>query len=567
MNLNSCMETFQTTALGIGTHQVTAAYESGNPYLASSTSHELTQVVDGYATSTTLTSTLNPSVYGQSVTWTATVTTSGPNPPTGSINFKWTLNGQTFSIGAATLNANGVATLARSNLDADLYPITAVYPGDANNAGSDSPVLNQTIQPATSTAALTSTPNPSTVGQAVIFTATISSPTVRPTGPVTFAAGKSTLGTGQLSKGKATLTTSSLAAGSTMVTATFNGDSNIAASSASVVQAVTSSSGNSTTTTITSSANPASFGEKVAFTAQVSSGAGTPPNGEIVTFSSGSTVLGPGVLSGGLATLMTSLLPGGINSITASYPGDATYLASTSAPLSQQIQTTATSAIVTWVASAPQNEILTATVAGPNGTPTGSVTFTVGNTVLGTSQLANGVATLTVATLAVGSNTITATYNGDQNNAPTSAWTTQTFVMPYNATMYLQQEGGSAAGTTEFGIGTWPTNFVQDYSGLPNDPNPTGQVLVGSFDAGTIVNVGMYTTFGSQVGWAFSDEVGTNQAALISFADLSNELGLNHSITQQTSSSTWLLWLDDAVSYLYDDDNNDVMMEIILVAN
>jgi hypothetical protein len=55
---------------------------------------------------------------------------------------------------------------------------------------------------------LTSSPNPSTQGQAVIFTATISSPTVIPAGPVTFTAGKTVLGTAQLSGGKTKLTIS-----------------------------------------------------------------------------------------------------------------------------------------------------------------------------------------------------------------------------------------------------------------------------------------------------------------------------------------------------------------------
>jgi Bacterial Ig-like domain (group 3) len=326
-----------------------------------------------------------------------------------------------------------------------------------------------------------------------------------------------------------------------------------------------SATGTPTTTTLSSSPNPSSFGQQVTFTAQVSAGSETPPDGEIVTLSSGSAVLGPGVLIGGAATLTTSLLPGGASSITASYPGDATFQGSTSAPLSQQVQVTGTAVNVTWAADPPLNETFTATVTGPNGTPTGSVTFNVGSTVLGTSTLSGGIATLIVAALTVGSNTVTANYSGDENNSPASAWTTQTFVMPYNATMYIQQEGGTGAATTEFGTGTWPTNFVEDYSGLPSNPDPPGQVLVGSFDAGTIVNFGMYTVFGSQIGWAFSDEVGSNQAALISYADTENSLGLNHSITQQTSSTTWVLWLDDALSYLYDDNNHDVIMEIILV--
>jgi hypothetical protein len=80
--------------------------------------------------------------------------------------------------------------------------------------------------------------NPSTSGQAVIFTAKITSPTVTPTGPVTFSAGKTVLGTAQLSGGKAALSISSLPVGSTKVTVTYAGDSNIAKSSASVTQIV-----------------------------------------------------------------------------------------------------------------------------------------------------------------------------------------------------------------------------------------------------------------------------------------------------------------------------------------
>jgi hypothetical protein len=99
-------------------------------------------------------------------------------------------------------------------------------------------VLNQVVLQTTSSATLTSTPNPSTVGQAVTFKATITSPTVTAMGPVTFALGKTTLGTAQLSGGKATFTTSSLPAGSNVIKVTYNGNSNIARSSAAVTQVV-----------------------------------------------------------------------------------------------------------------------------------------------------------------------------------------------------------------------------------------------------------------------------------------------------------------------------------------
>ncbi len=185
-------------------------------------------------TSTALISGLNPSIYGQSVTWTATVTTSGPVAPTGKVTFTWS----GYAIGTATLNASGVATLTRSNLNADTYPLNAVYLGDANNARSTSTVLNQVVTETTSEATLTSSPNPSTQGQAVTFTAKITSPTVTATGPVTFTAGKTVLGTAQLSSENAKFTTSTLAVGSTNVTVTYYGDSNIAKSSASVTQRV-----------------------------------------------------------------------------------------------------------------------------------------------------------------------------------------------------------------------------------------------------------------------------------------------------------------------------------------
>jgi hypothetical protein len=272
-------------------------------------------------------------------------------------------------------------------------------------------------------------------------------------------------------------------------------------------------------------------------------------------------------LSKGKATFTTSTLAVGSTTVTVTYPWNSDISASSASVLQTvtATTTTGTAATLTWLANPPQNETFTATITSSKGIPTGSVTFTVGNTVLGTSQLSNGIATLTTSTLSVGSNTVTATYSGDANNSPISAWATQTFVMPYNATLYLQQLGGSASATTEFGTGTSSSNFVEYYSGLPSDPDPTGQLLVGSFTAGTIVNFGMFTQFGSQSGWAFS--TGTDQASLVSFADLNNTLGLNHSITQQTSPTTWVLNLDDAVSYLYDDDNNDVIMEIILVPN
>ena len=138
-----------------------------------------------------------------------------------------------------------------------------------------------------------------------------------------------------------------------------------------------------------------------------------------------------------------------------------------------------------------------------------------------------------------------------------------TFVMPFSGTLYLQQKGGEAGATTEFGVGTSPTNFVEYYRGLPNSPDPVGEVMVGSFTKGTVINFGMFTQFGTQSGWAFSS--GSTQASVVAFSDVDDSLGMGGKIIQQTSPNTWLLHLDDALSYLYDDDDNDVLMQIRIV--
>jgi hypothetical protein len=229
---NGGVATFTTSSLAAKTYSIKAIYAGDGTFKESSGT--TVQVVDGDATTTTLASNLDPSIYGQLITWTATVTTSGIVAPTGEVNFTWSGN----TIGTARLNASGLATLARSNLNADSYPLTAVYLGDANNADSTSAILNQVVKETTSAATLSSSPNPSTKAQAVTFTATITSPTVAATGPVTFTAGKTVLGTTQLSRGEASFTTSTLVVGSTSVTATYYGDSNIAKSSASVKQTV-----------------------------------------------------------------------------------------------------------------------------------------------------------------------------------------------------------------------------------------------------------------------------------------------------------------------------------------
>jgi len=184
-------------------------------------------------TTTTLVSSLNPSTYGQAVTFTATVTSGVGAPPDGeAVTF---MNGTTV-LGTETLNG-GLATFTTSALPAGVNSITAVYGGDANFGGSTSNVVKQVMKKATTSTMLSSSPNPSTYGQAVIFTAVVTSSLGAPPdgGTVTFKQGTTVLGTGTLSGGSASFTTSALPVGKSYIKAVYGGDSNFGGSASRAV--------------------------------------------------------------------------------------------------------------------------------------------------------------------------------------------------------------------------------------------------------------------------------------------------------------------------------------------
>lgn len=188
-----------------------------------------------YAASTTgLISSVNPSVSGKPVTFTATVSSPSGGTPTGKVTF-W--NGAKL-LGKTTLSG-GAASFTTSKLPAGLNSIAAVYGGDSNFTGSTSAPVNQFVLAATTTA-LSSAPNPSTQGQPVTFVATVSSSSGAPPDgeTVTFAQGKKVLGTGALRSGTASFTTSTLSVGAHVVKAVYGGDSNFDSSTSKTVMQV-----------------------------------------------------------------------------------------------------------------------------------------------------------------------------------------------------------------------------------------------------------------------------------------------------------------------------------------
>jgi len=429
-----------------GTHTLTASY-SGDSNLIGSTSPNFTQTVNPAATTNSLSLSSNTTAYGQSVTITSTVHPAFSGSPTGTVTF---LDGSTTLATVALTSSS--AQLTTSSLSVASHTITAKYNGDFNFSASTSSPQTLTVNPTPTTTTASVDINPATYGQTVTLSATIQlSSGTGATGSISFFDGSTSLGTVTLSNGSAQLPFSTLAAGSHSITAKYSGETNFAASTSTALTETVNPA--ATSTSVTSSANPAIVGQSITFTATVQSPVGTSATGT-VNFLDGTTSLGTVALSSNSAKLVLTTLLAGSHFITAVYSGTANLSASTSAALSETINTAPTSVTFT---TSPNPSIFgqavrfVATVQPTTGgTVTGTVTFWDGTTSLATAQVVNNgsqynQATLTNGGFQGGSHSITATYSGDANySASTSAITTVT-VNPASSTVSLSASQNPAA--------------------------------------------------------------------------------------------------------------------------
>jgi hypothetical protein len=206
------------------------------------------------------------------------------------------------------------------------------------------------------------------------------------------------------------------------ITATYSGDTNNTGSvSSALVEQINE--GFPSTTKLTTSGSPSQAGQPVTFTAAVTSIHGPIPDGDLVTFYDGATAIGTGATASGVATFTTSLLTGGTRNIKATYAGDATLQPSTG----RVTQVVVKNATTTALTSSPnpsahrQPVTFTATVTSAGPTPTGSVIFRDGTSIIGHSLLSGGVAQLTEDRLTVGTHPITAQYLGDAFSAKSTS--------------------------------------------------------------------------------------------------------------------------------------------------
>ena len=367
-------------------------------------------------TTTTEVSSPNPSAFNQAVTLTGIVRSSSGSPAGTVIFYK----GST-ALGSATL-ANGSGSISLSSLAVGSHLITATYQGSLKFNSSASGPLTQVVAIANTTTSIVPSKNPVLLSRPVKYTATVTGQYGGAvTGSVIFEDGGVAVATETLANNKASFSTLYQTRGSHRITATYSGDSNYAGSiSATLVEQV---GGFASKTVAATSGSPSQLGQPVMFTATITSTREAIPDGELVTFFDGTTAIGTGATSGGVATFATSSLTAKTHTIKANYAGDDTLEPSTGwvkQVVDKHSTTTALSSSLN-PSNYGQVVIFIATVTSAGPTPTGKVTFKDGATTIGTTALSAGVATLTKSKLAVGTHPITAEYLGDADNAKSTS--------------------------------------------------------------------------------------------------------------------------------------------------
>jgi hypothetical protein len=329
--LDSTQEWEVVLGAEVGTNTYAAVY-SGDSLFAGSSSNTFTcsGVQKAVLTEENLTSSPNPSVFGQPMQFTASIfyPSNAGLPPSGQMQFYYGTTVRT-PLGSATLQ-NGTAVLTTTiPLAPGEYQMGTIYAGDLNYSNlQDSFDYFQTVTAASTLANLSVTPNPATYGQQVTvqFNVTPVPPSTLaiPQGGCTLTVDGSAAGCGPLDNAGAgtTIFPTGLPAGTHALAFLYPNNSSFTSSSSTATLVVNKA---TTTTLVSSSSDPSTAGQSITLTAGVLSSAQTIPTGT-VTFSDGISILGTVMLSGsGLAVLSNIVLAAGSHAITASYGGGANF--------------------------------------------------------------------------------------------------------------------------------------------------------------------------------------------------------------------------------------------------
>jgi hypothetical protein len=473
---------FLMPQLPVGAHTITATFAGDANDFTSS--YSFVQTISLAPTTTMLSTSTAVAQFGTPITLTAAVTGVSASIPTGAVNF---MDGATV-LASIPVNGAGVATYINSTLMSGTHTITAIYQGDVNYAASTSTqIITETIALTPTATVLASSATSSLSGRPVVLTSSVTaSGGIVPTGAIAFMNGNVSLGTVILSHGVASLSVSNLSVGADDITAIYSGDSNDIASRSQVVRITVLQT--PTTTVVSSSQSPLPTLTPVVISATVANGGSIPPTGA-VTFSEDSISIGVGTLdASGVATISIPAWPAGSHSFTASYAGDVQDIASSSAPFIQVVQPRVTTDVLTTSATSLTGgqQLTLISVIRPAGTapstgPTGTVTFLSGTTTLATTPVdATGVATVTVI-LSGSTATISSSYSGDVNYAPSSSTPTQVTIGPapdFNliatpTTWQLQTKQHSVITLTLASVKNFTDTFSLGCLGLPQNATCT----------------------------------------------------------------------------------------------
>ena len=371
----------------------------------------------------TLASSLNPARAGQSVTFTAQLS-STQGTPTGSVEF---MDGSTI-LATQTLSTSGAASYSTSTLSVGSHSITALYlpTGNFSNASAS---LVQEVDSDPSTTLLTCQPATFYINGTAQLSATVSSSYGTPTGSITFADAGSALGTMPLLNGAASMTYTGQSWGQHTLTATYAPTGAFAASSGTCIVLVNSL---PTTSTLNVTPTTSTYGSTLTLTATVSP-ANTPapstPTGN-VTFYDGATTIGTAALGGGVAQLTTSSLSGGSHSLSCAYGGSALYATSQCSPVAVSIQSAPTTLTLTANANpaAYLSPITLTAVLTTNGKSAGAgnvLQLSINGQTIALTTDATGTASYSVSNLAAGSYPVTVSFAATSSLLASSAALTE----------------------------------------------------------------------------------------------------------------------------------------------
>lgn len=221
-------------------------------------------------TTTTLTSAPDPSVYGQPVTFFATV--SGEGTPTGSVTFIVDDEGSAQTV---PLDAAGQALAMFDNLSVGTHSAIALYSGDEQFSPSSSATDNHTVNAGETVLTLSVSPSPASAGELVTVTASVAAvpPAIgTPTGEVVFTFPNGSYLTASLdATGEVSISTTTLTTGT--ITASYDGAAEFSGSTGMIDVTIELA---SSTTVVSATPNPSVYGQSVTVSATVTSEAGTP---------------------------------------------------------------------------------------------------------------------------------------------------------------------------------------------------------------------------------------------------------------------------------------------------